>query len=206
MKALTALTAALLATGGLPLAAVDAQTPRSLNLGREEREAIVALQAASAGVNRPAQDAALAAARARAQTTPARYAVAHYQFQIGRQRSDPAMQTQAAEAMIESGLATPEEMTGLVVLSRRPRARLRPRCVADRPADRPHRRTAAEQQRRPHRLRPVYRHPAAQRARPGGDHHPHQRGQPVPARARRRPRDRAGVAGKLASARLGRGL
>lgn len=113
MKALTALTAALLATGVLPLAAADGQTPRSLNLSREEREVIVALQAASAGVNRTAQDAALSAARARAQTAPARYAVAHYQFQIGRQRGDYAMQTQGAEAMIESGLATPEEMAGL---------------------------------------------------------------------------------------------
>ncbi len=114
MKALTALTAALLATAGLSLAAAEAQTPRSLNLSREEREAIAALQAASAGVNRAAQDAALAAARARAQGASARYAVAHYQFQIGRQRNDNAMQTQAAEAMIESGLVTPEEAPGLV--------------------------------------------------------------------------------------------
>ena len=37
MKALTALTAALLATAGFPLAAAEAQTPRSLNLSREER-------------------------------------------------------------------------------------------------------------------------------------------------------------------------
>lgn len=113
MKALTALTAALLATATLPLAAADAQTPRSLNLSREEREVIVALQAAAAGVDRAAQDNALSAARARAQTPSARYAVAHYQFQIGRQRGDYAMQTQSAEAMIESGLATPEEMSGL---------------------------------------------------------------------------------------------
>ena len=114
MKALTALTAALLATAGLPLAAAEAQTPRSLNLSREERDAIMALQTASAGRDRAAQDAALAAARARAQGASGRYAVAHYQFQIGRQRSDNAMQTQAAEAMIESGLVTPEEAPGLV--------------------------------------------------------------------------------------------
>ena len=114
MKALTALTAALLATAGFPLAAAEAQTPRSLNLSREEREAIMALQTASAGRDRAAQDAALAAARARAQGAAGRYAVAHYQFQIGRQRSDNAMQTQAAESMIESGLVTPEEAPGLV--------------------------------------------------------------------------------------------
>ena len=112
MKALTALTAALLATGGFCLAA-EAQTPRSLNLSREERDTIAALQAAAAGFDRMAQDAALSAARARAQTASARYAVAHFQFQIGRQRNDLAMQTQGAEAMIESGLATPEEAPGL---------------------------------------------------------------------------------------------
>ena len=114
MKALTALTAALLATAGLSLPAAEAQTPRSLNLSREERDAIIALQTAAAGMDRAAQDAALAGARARAQGASARYAIAHYQFQIGRQRSDNAMQTQAAEAMIESGLVTPDEAPGLV--------------------------------------------------------------------------------------------
>jgi hypothetical protein len=116
MKALTALTAALLATGGLSLAVADAQaqTPRSLALSREERDAIAPLQAAANGVDRAAQDAALSTARARAQGVPARYAVAHYQFQIGRQRNDNAMQTQGAQAMIETGLVTPEEAPGLV--------------------------------------------------------------------------------------------
>ncbi len=116
MKALTALTAALLATGGVSVAAADAraQTPRSLNLGREERDAIAALQAAASGIDRTAQDAALAAARGRAQSASARYAVAHFQFQIGRQRNDNAMQTQAAEAMMDSGLVTAEEAPGLV--------------------------------------------------------------------------------------------
>jgi hypothetical protein len=114
MKALTVLTAALLATVGLSPAAGYAQTPRSLNLSREERDSIAALQAAANGFDRAAQDAALSAARARAQGSSARYAVAHYQFQIGRQRNDNAMQTQGAEAMIESGLVTPEEAPGLV--------------------------------------------------------------------------------------------
>jgi len=111
MRALTALTAALLATGGIAVAAADAQaqSPRSLNLSRDERDAIVALQTAAAGMDRAAQDAALAAARTRAQGASARYAIAHYQFEIGRQRNDNAMQSQAAEAMIDSGLATPEE-------------------------------------------------------------------------------------------------
>ncbi len=113
MKALTALTAALLATGGLSLGPAEAQTPRSLNLSGSERDAIAALQVAAAGMDRAAQDAALSVARARAQSASARYAVAHFQFQIGRQRNDTAMQTQGAEAMIESGLVTPEEAPGL---------------------------------------------------------------------------------------------
>ena len=89
MKALTALTATLLATAVLPLVPADAQVQagRSLNLSREERDAIAALQNAANGVDRAAQDAALSTARARAQSASARYAVAHYQFQIGRQRS-----------------------------------------------------------------------------------------------------------------------
>lgn len=116
MKALTALTAALLATGGLSPAVADAQAqaPRSLNLSREERDAILALQTAANGMDRAAQDAALATARARAQGMSARYAVAHYQFEIGRQRNDNALQMQGAQGMIDSGLATPEEAPGLV--------------------------------------------------------------------------------------------
>jgi hypothetical protein len=116
MRALTALTAAMLVTGGVAVTAIDAQAqaPRSLNFTRDERDAIVALQTAASGMDRTAQDAALATARARAQGASARYAVAHYQFEIGRQRNDNAMQSQAAEALIESGLATPEEAPGLV--------------------------------------------------------------------------------------------
>ena len=116
MRALTALTAALLAAAVFPLAMADAQVqaPRSLNLSREERDTVAALQTAANGVDRAAQDAALSGARARAQSASARYAVAHYQFQIGRQRNDNAMQMQGAQAMIDSGLVTPEEAPGLV--------------------------------------------------------------------------------------------
>lgn len=114
MRALTVLTAALLVSGGVAVTTAEAQTPRLLNLSRDERDAIAALQAAASGMDRAAQDAALSAARARAQGASARYAIAHYQFEIGRQRNDNAMQNQAAEAMIDSGLATPEETPGLV--------------------------------------------------------------------------------------------
>lgn len=114
MKALTALTAALLATGGLSPAPAAAQAPRALDLTRDEQRAVAALQQAAAGTDRAAQDQALAAARAAARGAPGRYAVAQYQFRIGRQRGDVAMQTQAAEAMIESGQVTPDEAPGLV--------------------------------------------------------------------------------------------
>jgi hypothetical protein len=117
MKASTGLIAALLASAGLSLAALPAAAqgvPRALDLSREERAALTALQSALAGGNAAAQDSALAAARAAARGTPGRYAVAHYQFQIGRRRGDMAMQTQAVNALVESGLATPEELPGLL--------------------------------------------------------------------------------------------
>ena len=116
MKAKTALVAALLATAGLSAVAPQAvaQTPRALDLSREERSALAALQAAAAGLDRAAQDSALAAARTAARGPAGRYAAASYQFQIGRARGDMAMQTQAVDALVESGLATPEELPGLL--------------------------------------------------------------------------------------------
>jgi tetratricopeptide (TPR) repeat protein len=83
-------------------------------LSREEQGAITALQAAAAGYDRAAQDNALAAARAAARGADARYAIAHYQLEIARMRADPAMQGQAVDALVESGLATPEEMPSLL--------------------------------------------------------------------------------------------
>ncbi|MEA3012426.1 MAG: hypothetical protein QOD42_971 [Sphingomonadales bacterium] len=117
MKASTGLIAALLASAGLSFAAPPAAAqgiPRALDLSREERAALTALQGTLAGGNAAAQDSALAAARAAARGAAGRYAVAHYQFQIGRGRGDMAMQTQAVNALVESGLATPEELPGLL--------------------------------------------------------------------------------------------
>ena len=101
-----AATALLLVVGA---ASLSAQQPaRPLALSREEQGAIAALQAAAAGPDRAAQDNALAAARAAARGADARYAIAHYQLEIGRARGDMAMQTQAIDALVDSGLATPE--------------------------------------------------------------------------------------------------
>jgi tetratricopeptide (TPR) repeat protein len=112
MKVLKAATLLLLAVGA---ASLSAQQPaRPLTLSREEQSALGALQAAAAGPDRAAQDNALAAARAAARGADARYAIAHYQLEIGRARGDAAMQTQAVDALVDSGLATPDEMPSLL--------------------------------------------------------------------------------------------
>lgn len=113
MKGMRAAVAAILALSAIPLHA-QAPRPPALNLSRDERGAIAALQTAASGVDRPAQDAALAAARAAARGPDARYALAHYQFEIGRARGDAAMQTQAIDALVESGLAQPDELPALL--------------------------------------------------------------------------------------------
>ncbi len=93
----------------------EAQAPtRPLNLARSERGPLAALQTAAAGQDRAAQDAALAAARTVAMSADARYALAHYQFEIGRVRGDMVMQSQAVDAMVDSGLAPPAELASLL--------------------------------------------------------------------------------------------
>ena len=92
MNVLKAAAAALLFAGtALPVFAQPAA--HALNLSRDEQGAIAALQAAAAGPDRAAQDAALAAARAAARSADARYAVAYFQLEIGRARGDRQMFT-----------------------------------------------------------------------------------------------------------------
>ena len=86
---------------------------RSTSAG-DERGAITALQAAAAGPDRAAQDSALTAARAAARGADARYALAHYQFEIGRARGDMRIQAQAVDALVDSGLAAPDELPALL--------------------------------------------------------------------------------------------
>jgi tetratricopeptide (TPR) repeat protein len=113
--------AASLAIGGVGLfaAAAPAQVPavqaqgRTLNLNRDEHLALVALQAAAAGADRAAQDSALAAARAAAQSADARFGLAYYQLQIGLARQDLQMQAQAVDALAGSNLE-PAEMAPLL--------------------------------------------------------------------------------------------
>ena len=110
--------AATLALGGLCATSLQAQQPpaqaRALALSRDERAAIAALQMAAGGVDRAAQDSALAAARAAARGADARYAVAHYQLEIARARGDQAQVTQAVDTLVDSGLAQPDELPALL--------------------------------------------------------------------------------------------
>ena len=111
MKVLRAATAAWLI---LATAAVAQAPARGLNLSREERTAITALQTAAASPDRAAQDGALASARTAARGVDARYAIAHYQLEIGRARGDYQMVNQAVDALVDSGLATAEELPSLL--------------------------------------------------------------------------------------------
>ena len=88
---------------------------RSLNLGREERLALQALETAARLPDRAAQDAALAAARAAVRSDDGRYALGHYQLEIARTRQDVAMAAQAVDAMVGSGIATSDELASLLV-------------------------------------------------------------------------------------------
>jgi hypothetical protein len=113
MNVLKAAAAALLLAGITP--PVSAQpAAHALSLGRDEQGAIAALQAAAAGPDRTAQDAALAAARAAARGADARYAVAYFQLEIGRARGDRQMFTAAVDALVDSGLSPPDELASLL--------------------------------------------------------------------------------------------
>jgi len=103
--------------GALPADAQQpaaASPPLALSLSRDERAALEALRAAASGTDRAAQDAALAAARAAARSADARYALAHYQLEIGRARQDPQMTAQAVDVLVASGRAQPGELPSLL--------------------------------------------------------------------------------------------
>jgi tetratricopeptide (TPR) repeat protein len=85
-----------------------------LNLSREERAVLVPLEAAAAGSDRAAQDAALAAAQPVVRGGDARYAFARFQMRIAEQRRDNAMMARGVDMAIESGMASPEEMVVLL--------------------------------------------------------------------------------------------
>lgn len=106
--------AAVISCAGIAASLAAQQPARALNLTSEESAAIAALGTAAAGYDRAAQDAALANARAAARGPDARYAVAHYQLEIARARGDMQLQGQAVDALVDSGMATPEELPSLL--------------------------------------------------------------------------------------------
>ena len=111
MLSTCALLAVPAATG---LAQTPGQTPRALNLSGSERRALTALQAAAAGPDRAAQDAALREARAAAQSADARYAVGSLAFQIARLRSDVRAMHAAADEMLATGIPQGAERAALL--------------------------------------------------------------------------------------------
>lgn len=96
------------------IAQAQGQAARALNLSGGERRALAALQAAAAGSDRAAQDAALRDARAAAQSADARYAVGSLAFQIARSRSDVRGMNTAADEMLATGLPQGGERAALL--------------------------------------------------------------------------------------------
>lgn len=92
---------------------------RTLNLSREERTALVALETAARGTDRAAQDAALAAAQNVMRGNDARYAFGRYQLAIGDQRQDNRLVMQGLDTVIGTGVAAPDEMVVFLGLQAR---------------------------------------------------------------------------------------
>ncbi|MDQ8757758.1 hypothetical protein RCO27_16130 [Sphingosinicella sp. LHD-64] len=115
MTKIARLTVAAIGTAAIFASAAFAQIqPHILNISRDERIALNALQTATATPDRAAQDTALNTARAAAQSASARYAVANLQFQLGRARGDAQMQNQAIDALVASGVPQGAELAPLL--------------------------------------------------------------------------------------------
>lgn len=98
----------------VPPALFAQQPARPLSLSSAERASVTALQAAAAGTDRAAQDAALATARAPGRGADARYAVASLQHQIGIARGDLRLQAEAVDEMIASGVPQGGELVTML--------------------------------------------------------------------------------------------
>jgi tetratricopeptide (TPR) repeat protein len=110
-----ALAAAGVAALGAGASAQQPTPPRALTVSVQERAALQALETAAAGMDRAAQDAALAAARTAARSAEARYALAYYQLRIGQARGDPQMTAQAVDALASSSVTPASDMPGLLL-------------------------------------------------------------------------------------------
>jgi len=83
---------------------------RSFTLSAEAQNTLAALQKAVSAGDAAVYPGALAAAQAAAKSADEKYLVARMQFDHARRTSNAAEQTQAVEAMIASGSATPTEL------------------------------------------------------------------------------------------------
>jgi Flp pilus assembly protein TadD len=113
-----ALAAALALCGAAVIAApsaaqAQAAQGRDFSLAKEERAAILPLQAAISANNYAAAAAALPAAQAAARSADAKYFVAHYQLRLGIGTSNIAMQAQAIDQILASGAAPAADLPEL---------------------------------------------------------------------------------------------
>lgn len=94
-------------------APASAQGAAAGQLGKQEREALFALQTALQNRNYGGAAAALPVARSAARSGHTRYLVASLQLRLGIETSDLAMQSAAIDAIIESGAAPAAELPKL---------------------------------------------------------------------------------------------
>ena len=106
--------AAVLASPAAAQPAQPALAARALQMTPDERRALIALERALAGPDINAQNAALAAARPIASSAGARYALGNYQIRMAQARGDARMLGEGVDAVVASGLATPDELPSMI--------------------------------------------------------------------------------------------
>jgi tetratricopeptide (TPR) repeat protein len=114
-----ALAMALALAGGSTIAAApaaaQAQAPqRDFKFSKEERVALAPVQTAVDAKDWAAAAAALPAAQAAARGADARYVVARFQFAIGRETNNMALQSQGLDGIIASGVVTGPDLNALL--------------------------------------------------------------------------------------------
>jgi tetratricopeptide (TPR) repeat protein len=114
----TALALALALGGSIaataPAAAQQAQPQRAFKFSKEERAALAPVQTAVDAKNWAAASAALPAAQAAAKGADARYVLARFQFAIGRETNNMALQSQGLDGIIASGVVTGQDLVALL--------------------------------------------------------------------------------------------
>jgi tetratricopeptide (TPR) repeat protein len=103
------------ALGQQPAAPAPPAPPvRAVALSPAERHVVAALGDTLASPDRAVQDQAIAAARAAVRSPEGRYAVGYYQLQIADRRGDASLRAQAVDMLVDSGLATADEIGPLL--------------------------------------------------------------------------------------------